>query len=205
MDCEDSIISGRPYGGLAILWRKSLGESCKPIVYKDEKRIMSLEVSIAYEKYLFLNVYLPYCCQDNYDAFLRYLSKIDSLILEADTPYVYVLGDCNADVLSNQVFGQELQSFCQEEGLILCDCENLSDNTNTYTYMSESHQSVSWLDHIVCTHSANAKVSSVNILDGLVSSDHFPLVITIRTPNDRTNSEFTDETPDEKDIYKKEW
>ena len=58
MDTSTGVMRGRPYGGLAILWKKSLGSACKPIVYDSETRIMGLEVSSQEAQYLFLNVYL---------------------------------------------------------------------------------------------------------------------------------------------------
>ena len=176
MMCEDSLLTGRPNGGLAILWRKSLGSSCSPIIYENEKRIMSLQLNLLDTKYLFVNVYLPFCCPDNHEEFIGYLSKIDSIILDAETPYVFVLGDFNADVCNGQSFGKELSLFCHEEDLIISDIRHLSSADN-YTYMSEAHQTTSWLDHIICTYSAHAKVSSVRILYSMVSSDHFPIVL----------------------------
>jgi hypothetical protein len=36
METGEGIVNGRPYGGLAFMWRKSLGSYCEPIVYNNE-------------------------------------------------------------------------------------------------------------------------------------------------------------------------
>jgi hypothetical protein len=53
------MISGHPYGGLGILWRKSFGQHCKVINYEDD-RIMGFEVVNEHRKMLLVNVYLPF-------------------------------------------------------------------------------------------------------------------------------------------------
>ena len=47
-----------------------------------------------------------------YDDYIFYLNKIKIIIESAKTPYVYVLGDFNADIQSDSVFGSELVEFC---------------------------------------------------------------------------------------------
>ena len=162
VNSHQSILSGRLYGGLAILWRKTLGSSCKIVTFEEEKRIMGIKVANECQSHLLLNVYLPYCCSDNHDDYLLYLSKVESIINEADTPYVFVLGDFNADVnnLLNHIFGRELYNYCNDEGLIISDYSMLPHKT-TYTCYSEAHQITSWIDHLVCTQSAHMVIVRV--------------------------------------------
>ena len=62
--------TGRPFGGLAILYRKSLCSVCKIIKYDDAcNRIMSVEIQCEYGKLLLINVYFPYESRDNLDEF----------------------------------------------------------------------------------------------------------------------------------------
>ena len=56
------VLRGRPHGGLAILWRKSL-ECQSRILTFDDERLLGLELSVPGEtnsKIVFTNVYLPY-------------------------------------------------------------------------------------------------------------------------------------------------
>ena len=42
VNSNSGLLAGRPHGGLAILWHKSLGVSCKINTY-DDKRLMGIE------------------------------------------------------------------------------------------------------------------------------------------------------------------
>lgn len=177
MDTAKGIINGRPHGGLACLWRKSLGSKCKTMIYDNEDRIMGLELNVETGKVLFLNVYMPFCKSDNFDEFNVYINKINNLICTADTPLVYAIGDFNADIIKNQAFGIELAKFCQEEGLLISDHMRLSHDT--YTYYSNAHCTTSWLDHIICTNSAHSLIKNVSVYYDYVTSDHVPLSLEI--------------------------
>ena len=65
---------------------------------------------------LFLNVYLPVESNNTYDSFMHYLGKISY-------NFIYALGDYNAhtDCCKNRKFGNELLTFCSDEGLVLSD------------------------------------------------------------------------------------
>ena len=92
VDTTSGLLSGRPYGGLAVLWRKSLGSQCKPIIYDHKTRLMGFELVHNGRLYSFINVYLPYCCQENQSEFARYLALVDSLVTQANTSFLYILG-----------------------------------------------------------------------------------------------------------------
>ena len=57
-------------------------------------------------------MYLPYEREMFYDDYKFHLNKIKTIIESANTPYVFVLGDFNADIQSDSVFGSELVEFC---------------------------------------------------------------------------------------------
>jgi hypothetical protein len=71
-----------------------------------------------------------------------------------------------------------LISFCKDVNLVLSDKDHLVD---CYTYLSTAHNTVSWLDHVVCTNSAHTLVKDCIILYDKMSSDHFPLSVAIDT------------------------
>ena len=115
---------------------------------------MILELRCGEQTLLFVNVYMPYCSDDNHLDFMFYLGKINSVLSDSNTPYVFIHGVFNANICTTETerrhkFGMELKKFCINESLFLSDVLFCSDNS--YTYYSEAHQSVSWLDHIICT------------------------------------------------------
>ncbi len=182
MDTSNGIITGRPYGGLAILWRKTIGSTAVPCLYDDE-RIMGLQITGSNAKLLLINTYLPCSSTDNLDEYAMYLSKLDSIIMASDTVYNMVLGDFNADTsmdnngCTNHLFGRELVSFCKSNNLILSDLRRLPNNS--YTFISHAHGTTSWLDHAISTASIDALIDNVTVEYDTISSDHFPLCLSI--------------------------
>ena len=171
MDSSAGPTHGRPFGGLAILWRKSLGTICSVKDYGDD-RLLSIELKLNCKTITLLNVYLP--CDDgtNMDVFQSYLTKVDSIISE--TPYSCAIGDFNANTARvNHRFGNELTNFCNEENLIMSDM--VLGKSDCFTFVSSAHNTVAWLDHIISTHSLHALISSVSVNHSYISSDHFPL------------------------------
>jgi exonuclease III len=205
MDSNNDVLKGRPFGGLAVLWRKSLGSICK-VIDCDDNRILGLEINNGGQKLLILNVYLPFDSGDNLDTFLFYLCKIESMISSYDTPYVLAFGDFNANISnSNGVrpsrFGRELLNFCHSEGLVITD-KTLSTSNDMYTFYSSAHGTVSWLDHIISTTSAHSLVSKVDVHHKFVSSDHFPVSASVSLNN--VNLEHVHDVA-ERSAYKIKW
>ncbi len=179
VNCEEEILIGRPYGGLAVLWRKSLGMKCIPIVIPDEPRIMGLEIQTDTQALIFINVYLPYNSRENLPEFEDYLCKLSGIIQAADTPFIYCVGDFNADCSRDHLFGRKLSSYCQEESLHITDVE-LLPASSTFTFHSTSHNTTSWLDHIITTTAAHRTVESVSVDYKYITSDHIPICMTLK-------------------------
>ena len=102
MDISNGIMSGRPYGRVAVLVRKSIRKECQVHTF-DDSRLLGITVNTSDMPCYFLNVYTPYQCDDNYDLFVNYIGKISSIIEESVTSILIVLGDFNAAVDSNTV------------------------------------------------------------------------------------------------------
>ena len=65
----------------------------------------------------------------------------------------------------------ELNSFSISDELLL--------PADTFTFVSSSHGSTSWLDHVLSIASGHALVESVHVKTDFVSSDHLPLCFDI--------------------------
>ena len=176
MTIEDKLHRGRPYGGVGIMWNKSLSH-CVEIVKYDDDRILGLQLKTNGCMFLFLCVYLPYDCDKFYDDYCFYLDKIRCIIDAASTPYIFVLGDFNANLKSESVFGSELIEFCDVNNLCLIDKSMLLPDS--FTYFSEAHGSTSWLDHCMTTESGKSLISDISIENTFICSDHFPLCVNI--------------------------
>ena len=72
IDSKSGILSGHPYGSVCILWRKSISKYITVMQY-DDKCMIGCKLCINNNVYLFINVYLPYQCHENYDDYVHYL------------------------------------------------------------------------------------------------------------------------------------
>ena len=123
IDSRKGIFQGRPHGGLAILWRKSLGSNAVPCMY-DDARIMGIEIGGYNSTILVVNTYLPCSSDNNLDMFNLYLNKLDSIVLTSNTVYSIIMGDFNADIKADseghrhQLFGRKLVAFCESNNSV---------------------------------------------------------------------------------------
>jgi hypothetical protein len=186
IDHETDIHVGRPHGGLAILWRKSISKFCKIIEYNDN-RLLGLELNSGNTVVLLVNVYMPYNSPSNHEDFLFYLHKIEHIISSHSSPYCYVIGDINADVTCNEngiilhKFGYELYEFCKNENLLLADIEICCKDT--FTYYSEAHGTTSWLDHVITNINAFRLITDISVDYNFVTSDHLPVQVGLKLNN----------------------
>ena len=176
MDISNGIMSGRPYGGVAVLVRKSIRKECQVHTF-DDSRLLGITVNTSDMPCYFLNVYMPYQCDDNYDLFVEYIGKISSIIEESVTSNLIVLGDFNAAV--DTVFESELLEMCKSHQLVVSDYAAFGRDSGQYTYVSDAHCTTSWLDHVLCSQDLQRKLRLINVLDKLPSSDHLPLSVII--------------------------
>ena len=85
-----------------------------------------------------------------------------------DVSEVICFGDFNADPFKGQ-FWNYLCRFVNSNNLNVADVDNLRPVHNT----------TSWLDHII--FSKNVQVYNIHILYSIVSFDHFPVSVNIKT------------------------
>ena len=58
---DQKLLVGRPYGGLSILWRRSLDSFCRLNKF-DDHRIVGFNIETEFSSLFIINVYLPYYC-----------------------------------------------------------------------------------------------------------------------------------------------
>ena len=109
------------------------------------------------------------------------LAKISQIIDEFQTPYVYVCGDFNANTRCTSQFGDKLSQLCRCNSLCLADTLFLPQDT--FTFISSSHDTVSWLDHILTTTSGYSILTDACVKTDFITSDHLPLCFTISIDN----------------------
>ena len=103
------------------------------------------------------------------------------ITLEFPSPYVYILGDFNANLSRASNFGDDLISFCERYCFHISDYDVLA--SDTYTHVSMAHGNTSWLDHCISTSTGHDSISDIQVLHDCMSSDPFPLSVVIVLPN----------------------
>lgn len=208
MDTTKHILLGRPYGGTAILWRKSMQHKIKQMdtlnINNINGKIQGIEYSpTTGHKIVILSVYLPYDdgSPERFVDFIDFLTTLKCIIDNVDTNNVIMAGDFNAD--PNSRFGIELQSFCNEQSYMLCDI--LSMSSNTFTYISDAHLTTKWLDHCICTGAMSNYVDNFSVKDDLIhTSDHLPLAFDINVDGeDNPSPQQQDHIKDK--VHKVNW
>ena len=169
---------GRPFGGLAFLWRKEFGNNIAVKNY-DDPRLLGLVVSGSDVEALIINVYMPTADPDNHELFQDYLGKLSSIVGESGHSHVIIPGDWNAR--EDRVEFQWLRDFCHDSELVISDLNRLPGDS--FTYVSDSHQTVSWIDHVIMSTSADRVCDNMRVIYDLIISDHRPISFTMNLGN----------------------
>ena len=159
VNVNDGLLRGRPYGGLTYMWHKRLRE-CVQVVTYGEDRILGLICKLEAVSILFLNVYLPTQCAENYDVYMNYLGKLTAIVNESETDAVCVVGDFNA--APDTHFFNELQVMCDVCDLDIADVINLPHNS--FTHVNDGTLSSTWLDHFLVSKNINNACRDFDIL-----------------------------------------
>ena len=137
---------GRPYGGLSIMWRKSIGDRCSIITFDDD-RILGLKFCGIDSELLIINVYLPYFSLDNYDNYLHYVGKLNSIVESTNDGEIMILGDFNA--ATGGEYFREWDILCNDHDMLFSDVLRLP--ADSYTHVNNGSMARSWLDHCLCS------------------------------------------------------
>lgn len=125
VDVSAGLLCGRPYGGVAILWRKSAFDMVS-VIDCDNVRIAAIKLTVSTRTIVVFTVYMPTCCQENLPVFTECLSAIRSIMEIEENLGVesfYILGDFNAH--PNELFYKEMINFCVEQNWLCVDVNNL--------------------------------------------------------------------------------
>ncbi len=126
VNISDSVLVGRPYGGTAILFRKSLSHLIK-IVPTTDPRVTAIRVKSSDFEVLFLSVYMPtdYGDQESADNFVATCGYIEALFMDSDISHLCIAGDMNCRPGSR--FHPTLCQFASDCNLTFADEKRLCD------------------------------------------------------------------------------
>ena len=170
--------TGRPVGGLAVFWRRSLSLDVIPVVFNENFLIIKLMHAL--NVYVICNVYLP-CDSYSGEVVVQYkaiLADMESILRDLNVNDSILIGDFNADPFKGR-FWSFLNTFVNRLNLNITDLCLPSD---TFTYLSPGHNSTSWLDHVISTRCD--LISNINVCHEKTCYDHFPLTMNLNLNSD---------------------
>ncbi|XP_045534705.1 uncharacterized protein LOC123721148 [Papilio machaon] len=168
------LLIGRPYGGVAILWRKGVFNNVS-VIECSSSRLIAINASVDGRSVLVFSVYMPTKSRHNLPIFTEVLSEINAIVESNNTQTVFILGDMNAH--PGQLFYSELSSFCGERSWLCADVEFLGFDSSSFTFYDTYHGTGSWLDHCVVSQAAWQTVVNVGIVEDIFVSDHLPIFL----------------------------
>ena len=123
MNDSQEVIRGRPYGGVAIIWKNQFDKYIE-IIPSESKRVCAILIELEQVKCVIVNVYMP--CDprtqniERVPEFVEVLQAIDSCIVSSGADHVILAGDFNTDFSRNNAHSKLLSNFVTCESLINC-------------------------------------------------------------------------------------
>jgi len=102
---------------------------------------------------------------------------------------IMIVGDFNA--VTKNTFGGLLEDFCMENDFIISDYAILPQDI--FTYISDAHNTTSWIDHFVSSFSVHQAMLNVDVLTEWIISDHRAVAVSTQCSH---LPEFDDEVMD---------
>ena len=163
---------GRPYGGAAVLWRKSLQKSVS-VVCTSSDRLSAIALNTESSRILIVSVYLRY---DQVHEFEKQMAALGVPFQDPSYSAVVVIGDFNADlrVGFKRRFGQRFQDFLVSNDLSALGLDCHRDDPNFISWTSGDGENSSSLDYAVV--SGCLQVDRFRVIDDVsVLSDHWQI------------------------------
>ena len=186
------LLVGRPHGGCAILYRRSLSCTFTPIASKS-RRVCAIMMQLnAHTRILLICIYMPCDTSNdhsNLQTFMEVLSEMEYIMDTTDYDHVIVGGDFNTDFSrsSTSLHNAPLNEFndrqCLHSGL------NSSMACVDFTYHNDFTGSKSIVDHFFLSELLFLSINEYRSLDdGDNLSDHSPLLLKLSIPVVATQS-----------------
>ena len=174
---ESELLGGRPYGGVAIVWKKDLKHTVTCLKVKS-KRVCAVIMKLNGIKILLCSVYMPQ--SDKHDEYQETLLTLSDICSSSDIDRIIIGGDMNVD--TSRVGDRNLgsfQAFANRESLKL----GVQYKEVDYTYESKINGSRSTLDYFLVSDNLFNQIVDYKVSHAVDNfSDHSNLVIIFHVP-----------------------
>src|ERR1043165_7900519 len=178
------ILTGRPFGGVAILCRKSLANRIQ-LTESDvsEGRFLSIKLLCSDRNIIITCVYFP-CISNTEDYYVNsssVFSHIETTLVDFPDYAQIIGGDFNFECIQGNIGYELFKGIIADFNLSCCDA--VCENSVGYTYFHETLKHFSWIDHFFVTNELHNVLKTCTIIDsGINLSDHLPVSCTFDIP-----------------------
>jgi len=174
------VVLGRAYGDTAILFRRSLSACIRPVVCSNNRItavILRVVINSTVSPILIASVYMPVNdASVNADCeFENVCGSLNAVITDCNVSYFILCGDVNYKFDSARQ--RVTESYLNEFRGISADRYHLAENS--FTYVSDCHDTVSWIDYVIVNEVIVPRLIDFTILYDVIASDHRPLSFAI--------------------------
>jgi hypothetical protein len=176
VDITADILVGRPYGGTAILYRKSLCNVVN-ILPNFNNCISGIKIYTVNGPTLLLTIYMPteYNDEDSLERYIDVCANLNAIVVDSDAPHVMIIGDFNCQWGAR--FFNVLEHFMIDNNLIMSDVTLRSSDTDVFTHCSDNGSNTTWIDPVLCSHVMNNNLDNMEVLYDFICSDHRSLTL----------------------------
>ena len=180
MDSSNLILT-RPFGGCAILFRRSLLPFVSCLDSFSKRFCSVLLHDRCGTTTLLICVYLPHNdgSSSSHNEYLIALGELEGFISRHTSDHILIAGDFNVDFCHTSMTLQHLHTFMTELNLVSADLPFHS--SIGFTYMRDDGSASSWPDHFICDTSLAHDLSLFRRVDfGSNLSDHSLLACSLQ-------------------------
>ena len=127
VDSKKDIIQGRPHGGVAILWHKSLYNKITVLITGNKRCAISVNISDK-QSVLIITVYMP-CDSRSHspdEEYIDVLNNVEQLLIQSSCNCVILCGDMNTSFARNNFHSTYLSQLI----IVLVDSCNVTKDTD---------------------------------------------------------------------------
>jgi endonuclease/exonuclease/phosphatase family metal-dependent hydrolase len=180
VDDEDPITplqKPRGYGGVAILWKKSLDRHIEVLKEGNNRMQAILLKPSAKEEILIISCYMPSRGRKEVmETYEETLAHISDLLGKYPQASIILGGDLNTDLESTTKSGRKslLEAMMREENLVKAINKDIGA-----TFVHPNGNDSSCIDYFLINRNSNVKTKKLTKLDtcALNTSDHYPLIL----------------------------
>ena len=164
------LLTGRPYGGVAILWNKKLAGCIRKVQMPNTKRACAIDLTLSQEQILIINCYMPV---DNFskthvaEEFLKTADVVECVINQYPDHLVLLGGDINVDTSRENAHDQYYMDFLLRNDMV--DVWDLQTAEKDYTFVNYTMNTFSCIDHFAVSRELATIVNSAKVKDDAVN------------------------------------